>query len=193
MHPAAGRHTLPKLLLLPPACLGGVGGPAGRTRSRIRLNVRPSEVRNKHPHGSGLAKAQGCALAHTGASRERPLLSRPLVLLQLLGLHGTTKNAAVNLPGNGSSSGLRQLYGCTDASQPRHCCACQTATTPTLPLTTPLPWGSLVSLPPLKVNSPAQLVLGLLPGLRVLQVVRWRCKLVSARWQVGSTAGWDRQ
>lgn len=37
------------------------------------------------------------------------------------------------------------------------------------PLTTPLPWGSLVSLPPLKVNSPAQLVLGLFPGLRVLR------------------------
>ena len=35
--------------------------------------------------------------------------------------------------------------------------------------TLPLPCGSLVSLPPLKVNSPAQLVLGLLPGLRVLQ------------------------
>lgn len=49
-------------------------------------------------------------------------------------------------------------------------------------------------MPPLKVNSPAQLVLGLLPGLRVLQVVRWRCKLVSARWQVGSGwgGGWGR-
>jgi len=56
-------------------------------------------------------------------------------------------------------------------------------------LTTPLPWGSLVSLPPLKVNSPAQLVVGLFPGLRVLQTRGWQRTVVRAWWQAGGATG----
>lgn len=35
---------------------------------------------------------------------------------------------------------------------------------------TPLPLGPVVSVPPLKVNRPAQVVLGLVPGLRVIRL-----------------------
>lgn len=77
------------------------------------------------------------------------------------------------------------------AAQPRQqpceqpVCAAAAWRTSTLQLTTPLPWGSLVSLPPLKVNSPAQLVLGLFPGLRVLRAARGQWLAVRAEWPAG--------